>query len=117
MSSLLGIGTVLRLERDAWSRVTGLRQAANEDAPPSPLTAIPSRPKLTVALIRVFLPPGADHPRPEPAATFVRDKGLFAATPRELGECRRHRCSGGGGATREHPQDAGRGSGVTVSMT
>ena len=32
--SLLGVGTVLRLERDAWSMVKRLRQATNEYAPP-----------------------------------------------------------------------------------
>ena len=31
--SLLGVGTVLRLERDAWSMVKWLRQATNEYAP------------------------------------------------------------------------------------
>ena len=31
--SLLGVGTVLRLERDAWSMVKWLRQAANEYPP------------------------------------------------------------------------------------
>ena len=36
--SLLGVGTVLRLERDAWSMVNRLRQATNEYAPPN-LTA------------------------------------------------------------------------------
>ena len=34
--SLLGAGTVLRLERDAWSTVKGLSQATNEYAPPPP---------------------------------------------------------------------------------
>ena len=34
--SLLGIGTVLRLERDVWSMVKRLRQATNEYAPPPP---------------------------------------------------------------------------------
>ena len=35
---LLGVGTVLRLERDAWSMVqmTTVRQAINENAAPSP---------------------------------------------------------------------------------
>ena len=33
--SLLGVGTVLRLERDAWQMVKRLRQATNKDAPPS----------------------------------------------------------------------------------
>ena len=32
--SLLGVGTVLRLERNAWSKVKRLRQATNEYAPP-----------------------------------------------------------------------------------
>ena len=32
--SLLGVGTVLRLEMDAWSMVKWLRQATNEYAPP-----------------------------------------------------------------------------------
>ena len=32
--SLLGVGTVLRLERDAWSTVKRLRKTANEFAPP-----------------------------------------------------------------------------------
>ena len=32
--SLLGVGTVLRLERDAWSMVQRLRQATDEYAPP-----------------------------------------------------------------------------------
>ena len=32
--SLLGVGTVLRLERDAWSMVKLLRQATNEYTPP-----------------------------------------------------------------------------------
>ena len=32
--SLLGVGTALRLEMDAWSMVKRLRQATNEDAPP-----------------------------------------------------------------------------------
>ena len=36
--SLLGVGTVLRLERDAWSMVKRLRQATNEYAPPPPLS-------------------------------------------------------------------------------
>ena len=35
--SLLGVGTVLRLERDAWSIVRSLRQATNEYVPPSTL--------------------------------------------------------------------------------
>ena len=34
--SLLGVGTVFRLERDAWSMVKLLRQATNEYTP-SPL--------------------------------------------------------------------------------
>ena len=34
VSLLLGVGTVLRLERDAWSMVTSLRHAANEYLPP-----------------------------------------------------------------------------------
>ena len=33
---IVGVGTVLRLERDAWSMVKGLRRAANEYAPPPP---------------------------------------------------------------------------------
>ena len=33
--SLLGVGTALRLERDAWSMVKLLRQATKEYAPPS----------------------------------------------------------------------------------
>ena len=37
--SLLGVGTVLRLERDAWSMVKWLRQATNEYAPPPPSRA------------------------------------------------------------------------------
>ena len=39
--SLLGVGTVLRLERDAWSMVKWPRQATNEYAPlpPSPSKA------------------------------------------------------------------------------
>ena len=32
--SLLGGGTMLRLERDAWSMVISLGQATNERAPP-----------------------------------------------------------------------------------
>ena len=32
--SLLGVGTVLRLESDAWSMVKRLRQAAHEYGPP-----------------------------------------------------------------------------------
>ena len=35
---LFGVGTVLRLERDAWSMVKGLRQATNEYDPPAALT-------------------------------------------------------------------------------
>ena len=35
--SLLGVGTVLRLERDAWSMVKWLRQATNEYASPPPV--------------------------------------------------------------------------------
>ena len=35
--SLIGVGTVLRLERDAWSMLKGLRQATNVYAPPPPL--------------------------------------------------------------------------------
>ena len=35
---LLGAGTVLRLERDAWSMVKLLRQATNEYPPPFPTT-------------------------------------------------------------------------------
>ena len=34
-ASLLGVGTVIRLKRDAWSMVKGLRQATNEYAPSS----------------------------------------------------------------------------------
>ena len=34
--SLLGIGTVLRLERDAWSMAKWLRRATKEYAPPPP---------------------------------------------------------------------------------
>ena len=39
--SLLGVGTVLRLERDAWSMVKRLRQATNEYAPPRTKTEVP----------------------------------------------------------------------------
>ena len=35
--SLLGVETVLGLERDAWSMANRLRQATNEYAPPHPL--------------------------------------------------------------------------------
>ena len=35
--SLLGVKTVLRLERDAWSMVKLLRQVTNMCAPPPPL--------------------------------------------------------------------------------
>ena len=38
--SLLGVGTVLRLERDAWSMVKRLRQATNEYAPPLPVSLL-----------------------------------------------------------------------------
>ena len=39
--SLLGIGTVLGLERDAWSMVKRLRKATNEyPHPPSTTTAM-----------------------------------------------------------------------------
>ena len=34
--SLLGVGTMLRLERDAWSIVKRLRQATHEYLPPPP---------------------------------------------------------------------------------
>ena len=34
--SLLGVGTVLRLERDAWSMVKRLKQATNQYAPTPP---------------------------------------------------------------------------------
>ena len=33
-ASLFGVGTVLRLERDAWPLVKCRRQATNEDPPP-----------------------------------------------------------------------------------
>ena len=39
--SLLGVGTVLCLERDAWSMVKRLRQAINEYASPPPHTHTP----------------------------------------------------------------------------
>ena len=40
--SLLGVGTLLRLQRGAWSRVKWIRQATNEYAPPpSPLPSPP----------------------------------------------------------------------------
>ena len=32
----IGVGTVLRLERNAWSMAKGLRQAIDENPPPSP---------------------------------------------------------------------------------
>jgi len=35
--SLLGVGTVLRPEKDAWSMAKWLRQATNEYAPTRPL--------------------------------------------------------------------------------
>ena len=38
--SLLGVGTVLRFERDAWSLVKRPRQAANGYAPPPPLACL-----------------------------------------------------------------------------
>ena len=38
--SLLGVGTVLRLERDDWSMVKSLRQATHE-YPPSPPPTVP----------------------------------------------------------------------------
>ena len=34
--SLLGVGTVLDLERGAWSTIKRSRQAVNENAPPPP---------------------------------------------------------------------------------
>ena len=34
--SLLGVGTVLRLERDAWSMIKWLRQATSEYTSPTP---------------------------------------------------------------------------------
>ena len=49
--SSLGVGTVLRLERDAWSMVKWLRQATNKYAPPPP----PPPP-----------PPSFPSPRPAP---------------------------------------------------
>ena len=40
--SLLGVGTVLRLAKDAWSMVIRLRQATIEYAPlPSPVVQVP----------------------------------------------------------------------------
>ena len=36
--SLLGVGTVLRLERDVWSMVKRLRQATNEHPPQAPFS-------------------------------------------------------------------------------
>ena len=42
--SLLGVGTVLGLERDAWSMVNLLRQATNEYAPPSAPIPVPYSP-------------------------------------------------------------------------
>ena len=39
--SPLGVGTVRRLERDAWSVVKLLRQATNEYPPPPLLTSPP----------------------------------------------------------------------------
>ena len=42
--SLLGVGTVLRLGRDAWSMVKRLRQATNEDPPPPAAPRSASRP-------------------------------------------------------------------------
>ena len=39
--SLLGVGTVLRLERDAWSMVKWLRPATNEYAPSPLLRSLP----------------------------------------------------------------------------
>ena len=42
--SLLGKGTVLRLERDAWSMAKWLRQSTNEYPPPS----TPTSPRYTV---------------------------------------------------------------------
>ena len=46
--SLGGVGTVLRLERDAWSMVKWLRQATNEYALP-PLSPPPHTPPQTLA--------------------------------------------------------------------
>ena len=37
--SLLGVGTVLRFERDAWSTAECIRQATNEYAPPPHYTS------------------------------------------------------------------------------
>ena len=41
--SLFGVGTVLRLERDAWSVVKLLRQTTNEHAPPPPPPPVSQR--------------------------------------------------------------------------
>ena len=56
---LLGVGTVLRLERDAWSMVKGLRQVTNEYAspPPSPsLNPPPHRPLVPFHMYKTYLP-------------------------------------------------------------
>ena len=55
--SLSGVGTVLRLERDAWSMVKRLRQATNE-YPPLPRVAVATLPALwIVARSRNGTPP------------------------------------------------------------
>ena len=47
----IGVETVLRLERDAWSMVKWLRRATDEYAPSLPL---PARPRQYVAVSYVF---------------------------------------------------------------
>ena len=60
--SPLGVGTVLRLEKDAWSMVQRLRQATNEYAPPPPNHSIAVAEIVT--LHRRFLPVGFNRVNP-----------------------------------------------------
>ena len=55
--STLGVGTVIRLERDAWSMVEALRQATNE-YPPTPV------PPDLLASRKTPLPPPHNSPCP-----------------------------------------------------
>ena len=60
---LLGVGTVLCLERDAWSMVKLLRQATSEYSPPTPLLSISTPPTISnpswsiLTRLRRFEPP------------------------------------------------------------
>ena len=122
--SLLGVGTVPRLERDAWSMVTLLWQATNRYAPPPPLPMPipPPMPRPTPTVQPLHASPG-DEAGLRSVLVFVDGESAYGWLRREAGVHRLVRNSPYDPTGRRHTSfsqvrifpEAGSGSGESYS--